>query len=67
MNWKYKIVDIVLFIVFWIMFYVNIIFSRELGLPTTGKGLTIFIFDIIGICAIYLLLHIIINRILDKF
>ena len=62
-----KIVDVVLFFVFWIVFYIDISFCIELELPKTGYGIVVFALSVIGISAMYICVAILVHYLLKKF
>ena len=61
-----KIVDVVLFFVFWIVFFIDISFCIKLELPKTGYGIIVFSLSVIGVSAIYICVAVLIHYLLKK-
>ena len=67
MNWKYKIADFCLLIAFWIVLYIDIDFSRKLGLSQILHGRVVFLFSLIGVSAIYICAIAFVHYLMDHF
>lgn len=62
-----KIADFVLFIVFWIVFYIDINFCIELDLSKTWHGIVVFMCSLIGVSALYIGVAFFVHYLLKKF